>query len=115
MPVVLLTTTGRKSGLPRTTMLATPIEENDRLVVIASNGGDERHPDWFLNLLANPDVEVMLRGLTRPMRARVASSQEKAEHWPRAVAAYPAYARYQGWTDREIPVVILEPRAGGGR
>jgi deazaflavin-dependent oxidoreductase (nitroreductase family) len=113
MPVVLLTTTGRKSGVPRTTTLATPIEDGETIVLVASNGGDERHPAWFLNLCEDPDVDVTLRGQSRPMRARVASPAEKAELWPRTAAAYYGYVRYQGWTERDIPLVILEPRAAG--
>ena len=115
MPVVHLTTTGRKSGLERSTILAAPIAEEDRLVIIASNGGDARHPHWYLNVQANPDVKVTMGGVTRPMRARPASADERAEFWPRAVEAYSAYARYQGWTDREIPVIVLEPRSARAR
>ena len=109
MPVVMLTTTGRKSGSPRTTMLTAPVRDGDRIVLVASYGGDDRHPAWFLNLRANPRVEVMMDGRTRRMRARIASREEKAALWPRVTAAYWGYAQYQRQTTRDIPLVILEP------
>lgn len=109
MPVVMVTTTGRKSGKPRTTMLTSPVHDGDTVVLVASYGGDDRHPAWFLNLRDNPDVEVTMEGRTRRMRARVASAEERAELWPRCTAVYKGYASYQKRTDREIPLVILEP------
>jgi deazaflavin-dependent oxidoreductase (nitroreductase family) len=109
MPVVMLTTTGRKSGKRRTTMLTSPTQDGEGIVLVASYGGDDRHPAWFLNLRDNPEVEVTMRGQTRPMRARVASSEEKAELWPRVVAAYRGYGQYQKRTERDIPLVIVEP------
>jgi deazaflavin-dependent oxidoreductase (nitroreductase family) len=109
MPVLKLTTTGRKSGQPRSTMLTSPVREGDRLVVVASYGGDDRHPAWFLNLQANPHVEVTTGGTTRPMHARVATADEKAELWPKVVAAYKGYEGYQTKTSRDIPLVLLEP------
>lgn len=110
MPAVELHTIGRKSGLRRSTMLATPLLEGERVVLVASKGGDDRDPDWYRNLLANPQVEITREGVTRPMLARTASSQEKADLWPRIVGAYRGYAAYQRRTSREIPVVICEPR-----
>ncbi len=109
MPVVMLTTTGRKSGKLRTTMLTSPVQDGDRYVLVASNGGDDRDPAWLLNLQANPTVEVSIDGTTRAMTARVASLDEKAELWPRVVAGYKGYANYQTRTDRDIPLVILTP------
>jgi deazaflavin-dependent oxidoreductase (nitroreductase family) len=109
MPVLQLTTTGRKSGKRRTTMLTSPVQDGDRMVLVASNGGDDRHTSWFLNLRDDPKVEVTMDGRTRPMRARVASAEEKSELWPRVVAAHGGYAQYQTRTDRDIPLVILEP------
>jgi deazaflavin-dependent oxidoreductase (nitroreductase family) len=109
MPVLQLTTTGRKSGKRRTTMLTSPVQDGERMVLVASNGGDDRHTNWFLNLRDDPKVEVTMDGRTRPMRARVASPEEKAELWPRVVAAHGGYAQYQTRTDRDIPLVILEP------
>jgi len=110
MPAVQLHTTGRKSGQRRSVMLTAPIHEPDRIVLIASKGGDDRHPDWYHNVVAHPDVEVTEDGATRPMRARTATPEEKAEMWPAIVAAYKGYAGYQKRTDRDIPVVICEPR-----
>ena len=109
MPVVLLTTTGRKTGKKRQTMLTSPVQDGDKVVVVASWGGDPRHPIWFLNLKANPDVEATYNGKRRRMRAREASPEERAELWPRVVAKYKGYGGYQTRTDREIPLVILEP------
>jgi len=110
MPGVALQTIGRKSGEPRTTMLTTPIHDENRVVLIASKGGDHRDPQWYLNLVANPDVEVTVNGQTRPMRARTASPGEKASMWPDIVAVYKGYDSYQKKAGREIPVVICEPR-----
>jgi deazaflavin-dependent oxidoreductase (nitroreductase family) len=109
MPVLRLTTTGRKSGKRRTTMLTSPVQDGDRIVLVASYGGDDRHPKWFLNLRDDPNVEVMMNGEPRAMRARIANADEKAQLWPRVVAAYRGYAQYQERTDRDIPIVILEP------
>ena len=109
MPVVMLTTTGRKSGKKRTTMLTTPVAENDRVVLVASYGGDPRQPRWFLNLRDNPDVEITMKGRRRPMRAHVATKEEKDELWPRVVERYGGYGQYQTRTTRDIPLVILEP------
>jgi deazaflavin-dependent oxidoreductase (nitroreductase family) len=110
MPVLMLTTTGRKSGKPRTTMLTSPVQEGGSLVVVASYGGDDRHPTWFLNLRDDPEVEVVMEGQRRRMRARVASTEEKQALWPDVTTAYGGYAGYQRRTDRDIPLVILEPR-----
>jgi deazaflavin-dependent oxidoreductase (nitroreductase family) len=109
MPVVMLTTTGRKSGRPRTTMLTSPVQEGDSIILVASYGGDDRHPAWFLNLRENPDVEVMMLGERRRMLARVASRGEKSRLWPVITAAYGGYAQYQRSTKRDIPLVVLEP------
>ncbi len=110
MPVVELHTTGRRSGLPRSTMLTAPVVDGDRVVLVASKGGDDRDPDWYRNLLAHPEIELTMASQRRPMRARPASPQEKAELWPRVVAAYGGYAGYQRRTERDIPLVICEPR-----
>ena len=109
MPVVRLTTTGRRSGQPRRTMLTSPVQDGDNVVIVASWGGDDRHPTWYLNLRDNPEVEITMSGRTRRMKARTAGAEEKAELWPRVVAAYKGYAGYQTKTDRDIPVVVLEP------
>jgi deazaflavin-dependent oxidoreductase (nitroreductase family) len=110
MPVVELQTVGRKSGLPRTTMLTAPVIDGDLVVLVASKGGDDRDPDWYRNLMAHPAVELSMAGQHRLMRARRASPEEKAELWPRVVAAYQGYAGYQRRTERDIPLVICEPR-----
>jgi deazaflavin-dependent oxidoreductase (nitroreductase family) len=109
MPVLILTTTGRKSAKKRTTMLTSPVQKGDAVVLVASYGGDDRHPQWFLNLRDNPEVEITMDGKTRSMRARVASPEEKAELWPRVVEAHRGYGQYQQRTDRDIPLVICEP------
>jgi deazaflavin-dependent oxidoreductase (nitroreductase family) len=110
MPVVMLTTTGRKTGKERTTMLTSPLQEDGKIVIVASWGGDDRHPVWYLNLKANPDVGVLMDGKSRTMRAHIATPEEKAELWPRVVASYKGYGQYQTKTDRQIPLVVLEPR-----
>jgi deazaflavin-dependent oxidoreductase (nitroreductase family) len=110
MRSVELHTTGRKSGQRRSTMLTAPIYDDDRVVLIASKGGDDRAPDWYRNLVDQPDVELTVEGTTRPMRARTASPDEKAELWPQIVQTYKGYGGYQKRTSRDIPVVICEPR-----
>ena len=111
MPVVELTTTGRKSGTPRTVMLTSPIQDGDRILIVASRGGDPQHPAWFLNLRDEPKVEVSFKGgAKQPMVARIATPEEHAELWPRVVTTYKGYGGYQTKTDREIPLVFLEPR-----
>lgn len=107
-PVLLLTTTGRKSGAPRTTPLIY-VEDGPDIVLVASKGGMSRHPLWYRNLEASPDVEIQIGAEKRRMRARTASAEEKAALWPRLVAVYRDYDDYQARTDRDIPVVILSP------
>lgn len=110
MPVLELTTTGRKSGQPRTVLLTSPVQEGDTYVVVASRGGDDTHPAWFLNLRDNPAVEVTTRDEgRRPMHARIADAQERARLWPLVIKDHQNYAGYQRKTDREIPLVVLEP------
>jgi deazaflavin-dependent oxidoreductase (nitroreductase family) len=110
MPVVVLTTIGRKSGQKRSTMLTPPIIDDSQVVLVASKGGDDRNPEWFLNLQANPDVEIAVKGQDpKAYRARVATTEEKAELWPQIVSVYQGYAGYQKRTSRDIPVVICEP------
>lgn len=110
MPVLALTTTGRRSGREHTVLLTSPIQKGTTLVVVASRGGDDRSPAWFLNLVANPAVGVSLQGRpSRPMRARVAGPDERKRLWPLVTAQYQNYAEYQTRTDRQIPLVMLEP------
>lgn len=112
MQMVELHAVGRKSGERRSTILTTPIHDGDRIVLVASKGGSSDHPEWYKNLVANPDVEITIDDRTIPMRARTASPEEKAELWPQVVAAYGGYDSYQQNTDRDIPVVICERTAG---
>ncbi|MEV0947625.1 nitroreductase family deazaflavin-dependent oxidoreductase [Rhodococcus sp. NPDC049939] len=109
LPVCLLTTTGRKSGEPRLSPLLF-LEDGDRIVLVASQGGSPKHPMWFLNLRANPEVTIQVRSQVRPMTARVAAPDERARLWPQLVDMYPEFDSYQSWTDRTIPVVICDPR-----
>jgi deazaflavin-dependent oxidoreductase (nitroreductase family) len=110
MPAVELHTVGCKSGRPRSTMLTAPVVAGDRVVLVASKGGDDRDPDWYCNLMVHPEIELTMAGKRRTMRARPASTDEKAELWPRVVGAYKGYAGYQRRTKRDIPLVICEPR-----
>lgn len=114
MPVYKVTTTGRASGRPRTILLTAPVQRDDALVFVASKGGDDRDPDWYRNLVANPEIRVekVDGGGAISMTARTASAEEKAELWPSIVAAYRGYQGYQAGTDRDIPVVVAEPVAG---
>jgi deazaflavin-dependent oxidoreductase (nitroreductase family) len=107
---VMLTTVGRRTGSVRTTMVVAPVCLDETLVLVASNGGAPRHPSWYLNLSAHPDVEVLFKGERRKMRARTAGAQEKPVLWRQVVANAPSYATYQSRTSRDIPVVLLEPR-----
>lgn len=109
MPVVELTTTGRKTGERRATMLTSPARDGDAYVVVASRGGDDRHPAWFLNLRDDPRVEVSIEGQPRiAMHARIADTEQRARLWPIIAGRYTNYAGYQRKTDREIPLVLLE-------
>jgi deazaflavin-dependent oxidoreductase (nitroreductase family) len=104
---LLLTTTGRHSGEPRTTPLIYA-RHGDDYTVIASKGGSDAPPAWYLNLTEKPEVEVQVKGDRFPARARIASAGEKAEMWRTMVAEWPYYDDYQRNTEREIPVVVLE-------
>jgi deazaflavin-dependent oxidoreductase (nitroreductase family) len=110
MLVVDLKTVGAKSGQPRSSMLTSPVQEGDQIVLVASRGGDPHHPAWYHNIKANPEVEARMRGGTKKMRARVATPDEKARLWPDVVKKYKGYGQYQTRTARDIPLVILEPR-----
>jgi len=108
MPVLELTTTGRKSGQQRSCMLTSPLQENGSIVIVASRGGDDTHPAWYLNLLDNPQVIVRYKGQPKKsMVARTASPEERERMWPLVTAGYKGYAGYQKRTSREIPLVIL--------
>jgi deazaflavin-dependent oxidoreductase (nitroreductase family) len=110
MPVLELVTTGRRTGVPRAVMLTSPLREGAAYVVVASRGGDDRHPAWFLNLRDQPRVEVAVQGAPRvPMVASVATPDERARMWPQIADRYRNYAGYQRRTQREIPLVLLRP------
>jgi deazaflavin-dependent oxidoreductase (nitroreductase family) len=108
-PTLLLDHVGAKSGTKRTAALSY-IKDGDDLVLVASKGGHPRHPAWYHNLRANPDVTVQVGFGRRQVRARVATTEERERLWPKVVATYGGYAGYQKRTEREIPLVILEPR-----
>ncbi len=106
-PVMLLTTTGKKSGLPRTKPLLY-LRDGDNVVCVASQGGRATNPLWYENLLAEPTCTVQIGDDVDERRARTATIVEKERIWPRLVEMYSNFDDYQSWTDRKIPVVILE-------
>ncbi|MEU1426691.1 nitroreductase family deazaflavin-dependent oxidoreductase [Nocardia sp. NPDC005746] len=110
MPVVELHTIGRKSGQPRSCYLTAPMHDPNRIVLVASKGGDDRNPDWYRNLQASPDAEVVIYGRRRKVRVHTAGAEERAVLWPQITSAYQGYASYQKRTAREIPVVVCEFR-----
>jgi F420H(2)-dependent quinone reductase len=113
VPTLLLDHVGRTSGTRFTTPLLYLRDGSgpeERLVVVASQGGMARHPQWYRNLLVTPDTTVHLPREVRRVRARVAGPEERAELWPRLVELYADFEKYASWTDREIPVVVLDPR-----
>lgn len=107
-PIVILTTTGRHSGKLRKSPLMR-VERDGQYVVVASMGGAPKHPTWYLNLVANPRVTLQDGAKTFEAKARTLTGDERADWWPTMVEAWPAYEDYQKKTDREIPVVLLEP------
>jgi deazaflavin-dependent oxidoreductase (nitroreductase family) len=107
VPVLLLTTIGRKSGQPRTAPLLF-IEDGEAVIIWASQGGLPKDPLWYKNLVANPECGVQIKRRKMKMRARTADPAERARLWPKVVAHYPDFASYETWTDRVIPLVILE-------
>jgi deazaflavin-dependent oxidoreductase (nitroreductase family) len=107
--ILLLTTTGRVSGVEHTTPLIFR-QVDDTWVVIASKGGSPDHPDWYKNLERNPDANVQVKSQRAPVRARAARGAERARLWQLMTEVWPAYDEYQDRTDREIPVVVLERR-----
>lgn len=106
LPVLLLTTTGRRTGKPRTVPLSY-FDDGGVPVLIGSRGGSSRHPSWYLNLEANPEVEAQFAREHRRLRARRASPEEAARLWPLILEPAPGYARYRARTSREIPLVLL--------
>lgn len=116
LTVVKLTTIGRKSGTARTVMLTAPVHGDGRYVLVASKGGDDRNPDWYANLVANPEVMVEPVGGDGPISliARTATGDERTELWSKIIttsSSTSGYASYAEKTEREIPVVVCEPPA----
>lgn len=110
MPALELTTIGRRSGQRHSVMLTSPVQRGETIVIVASKGGNDRHPAWYLNLVDHPEVTVKYRGSAeQQMMARSATEAERAELWPQITSAYRGYAGYQQKTDRTIPVVLLDP------
>ena len=109
LPVVMLTTTGARSGQPRT-LPVLGIPDGDRTVVLASNWGKQHHPSWYYNLHADPQASVSARGVTMPVRASEATGEERDRLWLRALEYYPAWRIYQARAgERRIPIVVLKP------
>ena len=108
IPVALLTTTGRKTGKPRVSPLYF-LRDGDRVIVAASRGGSDVNPMWYMNLKADPKVQVQIKKEVQDLRARDATDEERAKYWPQLVNMYPSYEDYQSWTDRTIPIVVCEP------
>jgi deazaflavin-dependent oxidoreductase (nitroreductase family) len=106
--MVLLETTGAKSGLKREIVTLCMAEDN-AILLVGSNWGQDKNPAWLLNLRAHPRPEVLFRGYKGPMDARELSGLEREAAWARLIVFNPQYARYQSWTERVLPVVRLEP------
>jgi F420H(2)-dependent quinone reductase len=109
-PMLLLDHLGARSAKRRTTPLVY-VRDGENVAVIASKGGNPRHPAWFHNLRAHPDTTIQIGSRRLPVHARVAAGQERERLWRRAVEAWSSYEDYQKRTPRQIPVVVLEPRA----
>jgi F420H(2)-dependent quinone reductase len=107
-PIALVESVGRKSGKRRTHPLISRAD-GDNLVIVASKGGIDRHPSWYLNLKANPETTVWWKGKRRHVRARDATDEERERLWPMMVEVYPPYESYQRRTERKIPLLVLEP------
>ena len=112
MPVIKLTTIGRVSGKDRSVMLTSPIKTNGDICLVASKGGDDRHPEWYLNLLRDPRVKVEVPSGTKSMIATIAEGDQRESLWNQIVSDFPNYGSYQEKTNREIPVIILKENSG---
>jgi len=112
MPVIKLTTIGRVTGKDRSVMLTSPIKTNGDICLVASKGGDDRHPEWYLNLLRDPRVKVEVPSGTKSMIATIAEGDERESLWNQIVSDFPNYGSYQEKTNREIPVIILKENSG---
>lgn len=113
-PICLVTTTGRRTGRPRTVPLLYLPHRDDQIVLVASHGGMRAHPAWYLNLLADPRAAVEIGANRIPMVARLASATERAQLWPTLAAVYPRFDSYQRRTARLIAVMILAPMSPAG-
>jgi F420H(2)-dependent quinone reductase len=111
LPVLILHTVGRKSGKARQSPVLY-LQDGEDYVIVASRGGSDAPPAWWLNLQAAPEATVEIQGTRRLVSARRATAEEKAGYWPRLTAAYPFYDDYQARTDREIPVIVLSSEGG---
>ena len=109
MPVLLLTTTGRKSGLKRTVPLMY-LSEGDHYIVTASNSGRAKDPVWWSNLKSNPQAQIQVSGIVKPIVASQCNSEDKKRYWARLIAQAPFFNAYQKATQRDIPMVILRPQ-----
>ena len=112
MPVIKLTTIGRVSGKDRSVMLTSPVKSDGDICLVASKGGDDRHPEWYLNLLRDPRVKVELPSGIKSMVATITEGDERELLWNQIVSDFPNYGAYQEKTDREIPVIILKENLG---
>ncbi len=108
LPVLLLTTTGRTSGKPRTVPLAY-LRDGPAYVIIASYAGLPQHPAWFLNLQRHPEATIQVKRLQMKVKAETANPEKKRELWARLLEVAPGYANYQTRTSRDIPIVLLHP------
>lgn len=109
VPTLLLEHIGRKSGRRLVSPLVY-IRDGDDVIVVASQGGRDTDPQWYRNLVANPDAHIEIGSDRRPVRAVTATPEQRARLWPMLVEAYADFDTYQSWADREIPVIILQPR-----
>ena len=112
MPVIKLTTIGRVSGKDRSVMLTSPVKPDGDICLVASKGGDDRHPEWYLNLLRDPRVKVELPSGIKSMVATITEGDERELLWNQIVSDFPNYGSYQEKTNREIPVIILKENPG---
>jgi deazaflavin-dependent oxidoreductase (nitroreductase family) len=109
VPTLLLEHRGRKSGKTFVSPLVY-MNDGDNVIIVASMGGRDENPQWYHNLIADPDVHIEIGRDRRPVRALLANPEEKARLWPKLVDAYADFDAYKSWTEREIPVFILQPR-----
>jgi deazaflavin-dependent oxidoreductase (nitroreductase family) len=111
VPVVILTTVGAKTGKLRKSPLMR-VTDGERYVIVGSMGGADQHPQWYFNVLANPEVTLQDGEVVKQYKARVAEGEERAEWWDRAVAVWPDFNEYITRTDRVLPVIVLDPVEG---